>query len=157
MEVSVRIARQEDIDDLLQCFEAAIDGIEPTTYNKHQKDAWIKKGFENHKKWLKRITDQYFLIAESNSLTAGFIAVSQEGYIDLLFTNPVFQRKGLAEKLYRKAEKYLLSKGVKQLETHASAVSRPFFEKNGFVLQHEEKFELFGVPLSNFLLYKQLD
>lgn len=62
-----------------------------------------------------------------------------------------------ANLLYQKAEIYLKENGVTKLETHASAVSRPFFEKRGFTFKREEKFGLYGVPISNFQLIKSLD
>lgn len=152
-----RKAQPIDVDALLNCFELAISQIDGEIYDQQQKNAWIKKGFENIEKWLKRIDEQYFIIAEIDNRIAGIISVSQEGYVDLLFTNPVFQRKGIASLLYQKAEIYLKENGVTKLDTHASAVSQPFFEKRGFTFKREEKFELYGVPISNFHLIKSLD
>lgn len=151
---SLRKATTQDIHKLMSCFEAAILLIDVAIYSQAQREAWVKKGYENHEKWIDRIERQYFIIAESENQIAGFISVSYEGYVDLLFTNPDFQRKGIAHALYNHTENHLKAKGVNQFETHASAISRFFFEKKGFTLQKEQHLELYGVPISNFHMVK---
>jgi putative acetyltransferase len=157
MKFDVRKAILEDAENLLNCFGLAVSAISGQVYSNEQKTAWIKKGHENYQKWLLRIEKQHFIIAESESQIIGFISVSLEGYVDLLFTHPDFQRKGIADVLYNQAEKYLQKMGVTKLDTHASEISKPFFEKKGFIFQQEEEFELYEVPISNFHLIKQLN
>ncbi|MFB0906855.1 MAG: putative acetyltransferase [Spirosomataceae bacterium] len=154
MKFTVRKAITEDVEYLLSCFNSAVINIDAQVYSDEQKRAWVRKGRDNYEKWLQRIENQYFVIAESNNKIIGFVSVSLEGYVDLLFTHPDFQRKGIADTLYNQAENYLREMGVTKLDTHASTVSRPFFEKKGFVLQKEKNLELYGVPISNFHLIK---
>lgn len=151
---SLRKATTQDIYKLMSCFEAAILSIDAAIYSKAQREAWVKKGYENHEKWIDRIERQYFMVSELENQLTGFISVSYGGYIDLLFTNPDFQQKGIAHSLYNHTETHLKAKGVNQFDTHASAISRPFFEKKGFVLQEEQYLELYGVPISNFHMIK---
>lgn len=146
----------EDLTDLMSCFEAAILSINSAIYSEDQKRAWVQKGFENQKKWLERIENQYFILSESNKRIVGFTSVSQTGYVDLLFTHPSYQRKGVADSLYKLAEQHVIKSGVTTLETHASAVSKPFFEQRGFQLLGENKLDLFGISISNFHLLKKL-
>jgi putative acetyltransferase len=157
MKFVVRKAKTEDIECLLSCFSSAILSIDAKNYSYEQKTAWIRKGQDNYNKWLQRIEEQYFILAKSESQVIGFVSVSLEGYVDLLFTHPDFQQKGIADTLYNQAEKYLQKMGVTKLNTHASTISKPFFEKKGFIFQQEEKFELYGVPISNSHLVKQLN
>jgi putative acetyltransferase len=157
MKFVVRKAKAEDIECLLSCFSSAITDIDTKIYSYEQKLAWVRKGRDNYNKWLQRIEEQYFIIAKSEIQIIGFVSVSLEGYVDLLFTHPDFQQRGIAGTLYGQAEKYLQKMGVTKLNTHASAISKPFFEKKGFIFQQEKRFELYGIPISNFHLIKQLN
>jgi putative acetyltransferase len=154
MKFTVRKAIREDVEYLLNCFNSAVTHIDEQVYSNEQKRAWVRKGRNNYEIWLQRIENQYFVIAESEEKIISFVSISLEGYVDLLFTHPDFQRRGIADTLYNQAENYLREMGVTKLDTHASAVSRPFFEKKGFVLQEEKNLELYGVTISNFYLTK---
>jgi putative acetyltransferase len=153
-----RNAGTEDIPAILACFETAILAINNDVYSPEQKKAWIRKGRENKEKWIERVKNQYFRLAEAeNKGLIGFASINKAGYVEMLFTHPSFQRKGLATMLYHQLETFALNNRVILLETHASAVSKPFFTSKGFKLIAEKKFDFFGVPISNFHLSKQLD
>ncbi|MFT6478168.1 MAG: hypothetical protein ACJAVP_001304, partial [Spirosomataceae bacterium] len=67
MKFTVRKAITEDVEYLLSCFNSAVINIDAQVYSDEQKRAWVRKGRDNYEKWLQRIENQYFVIAESNN------------------------------------------------------------------------------------------
>lgn len=104
--------------------------------------------------WRERLVGRTVLVAESDKELAGFIAWEPDGHIDLLFTSPRHVRRGVASALYRSAEQALRAAGGNALYTEASLVARPFFERQGFVVEEEQVVNRDGVDLLRFAMRK---
>ena len=64
---------------------------------------------------------------------AGFTDVDDSGYIDMLFVNPDFGRRGVASALLAHVVDVGRQRGLPPLATFASLTSQPVFERQGFV------------------------
>jgi hypothetical protein len=83
------------------------------------------------------------VIAESEEKIM-FVSIPLKSYVDLLFTRPDFQRRGIADTpIIRR--KTIAEMGVTKPDDPRKCSSRPFFEKKGFVLQEERPRKLYGV------------
>jgi putative acetyltransferase len=73
-----------------------------------------------------------------------------EGYLDMLYVHPEFQRCGVASALVHCAETSARARGVTTLSTEASLTARPFFERHGFHLVATQTVVRRGQPMRNF-------
>lgn len=108
-----------------------IKSINNKDYNKRQIEIWIS-GYDNYDKWIKKIGEQYFYVAEQNKEIAGFASVTSEGYIDFMFTHKDYQGQGIATKLLEVIEKKAAELKLNKLWAVVSITARPFFKSKGF-------------------------
>ena len=70
----------------------------------------------------------------------GFTDVDDHGYIDMLFVDPDFGRRGVASALLASVIALARQRGIPALTTFASLTSRPVFERHGFLIIGERYF-----------------
>lgn len=107
-------------------------------------------------RWQERLAPLHTLVAESDGVPAGFASYTDAGYLDFLFTQPAFARRGVATRLYRRVESALLAAGAPRVTAHVSLAARPFFDRHGFQLDAEECVECRGAYLRRFAMHKPL-
>lgn len=90
------------------------------------------------------------VVATQDDRVVGFTDLDDNGYIDMLFVDPDFGRRGIASALLAWALEQAEDQGLTELTTHASLIARPFFEKFGFVVLEQRYPVLGGVQLTNF-------
>ncbi|NMH65486.1 GNAT family N-acetyltransferase [Shewanella salipaludis] len=93
-------------------------------------------------------------------LCCGFINIEtgfgSRGYIDSLYIAPAHQGLGLAGRLYATVELWAREQGYDRLTVDASYVSRPLFEKWGFILERRSYQQKLGQVIAGFSMYKPL-
>ncbi|MDC0662075.1 GNAT family N-acetyltransferase [Marinobacter sp. SS21] len=136
-------------------FVASVSGLASADYDERQIEAWLS-AVGDSQGWRSRLANGMTLVAEVESVIAGFIAFSSQGHVDLLFTLSEFARCGVASHLYRQAEERLRRTGVGVVDTEASKVAQPFFETMGFKTIEKEVVEVAGVALARFRMRKKL-
>lgn len=151
----IRPYRPSEAAALVALFQSSVHVVAASHYDAAQRAAWAPADLDPSV-WETRLGRQHCLVNERGGSIAGFIAFDDTGYVDLLFTAPAHVRRGVATHLYADAEARLTEAGVRGLSTHASLVSRPFFERQGFVVTAPERVELEGVVLDRFLMRKTL-
>ena len=151
----IRPFRPGEAAALVKLFQASVHVVAASHYDAAQRAAWAPADLDPAE-WEVRLGRQHCLVNEQGGSLAGFIAFDGSGYVDLLFTARAHVRRGVATHLYAEAEARLVETGVRALSTHASLVSRPFFERQGFVVVAPERVELDGVGLDRFLMQKTL-
>lgn len=149
--------RQANIDDLEEILKLFVDTINYTCkneYSKEQIEVWTSS-VQNKEKWKNKIRTQYFIVAELNKNVVGFGSLENGNYIDLIYVHKDHLRKGIANRILDslkiKAEEY----GNKNLTSDVSKTARPFFERNGFRVVKENKFDLKGVLISNYQMINE--
>ena len=76
------------------------------------------------------------------------------GFVNALFTEEAFRRRGLGSVLLREAEKFAKENGTSMILTYAGDWNVGFFKKNGYLLRGELK----DVPKGHaaYELYKNI-
>lgn len=67
-----------------------------------------------------------------------------------------FQSKGIATMLLEEIERYAITKGIIRITSEVSLTARPFFEKQGYVVEKEQKRLANKLSLTNFWMAKTL-
>lgn len=153
--ITIRKYRIKDLSPVVRLFTDSVHELTAAAYDETQRYAWASRT-PNLDTWQDRLASLETLVAEDGDALAGFISYEPSGVIDLVFTAPNYARQGIASTLYQEAEKQLQKKGIKELQTEASVVARPFFEKHGFEVLEEQRVTIKGVQFLRFNMHKQL-
>lgn len=153
IQLSIRQAEQNDLESIFRVFQASIIAISENNYSEKEKLVWLKST-EDKQRWLNKIASQYFIVAEQHRQLVGFASL-EKNYIDLMYVHPHAQRQGIAQVLLNTLEEQ--AKRIKNttLFSDVSKAARPFFEKNKFVVLHENKVHLGGEVLTNYSMKKK--
>lgn len=153
--LTLRAYRDTDLAAVVALFTAAVHQGAADHYDDAQRAAWAPRP-PDLEHWRQRLAADQVLLAEADDDLGGFIGYRDDGYIEFLFTAPSQLRRGVAARLYDAAEARLRRLGVTALFTEASRVARPFFLRQGFVVEAEERVGRNGVTLQRFRMRKSL-
>lgn len=78
------------------------------------------------------------------------------GYLDRLYVHKDFQRRGIAAALVNELERCAKEAGISSFKTYASITARPFFEKQGYIVEEENSIIREGITLVNYKMVKYL-
>ena len=151
----IRRASASDLDDLLTLFANTIRFINSRDYNPPQIEAWLSS-IHNRDRWLDKIKNQNFILFQEEGQVLGFASLDHGKYIDLLFVHHKRQGEGIAGQLLKELETEALRYPGQPLvlSTHASLTALPFFQRQGFIVEHENEVNLRGVLLNNYTMSK---
>ena len=136
-------------------FDAVRDGA-TEFYSFEQRRAWASKT-PSGPSWVSRLAAQNTLVARKAGLPVGFMTLDGDGYIDLAFVAPGYQRQGIGRGLYARIEAMARDANIARLHSQASYLVRGLFEQQGWEIVREQQIERAGVALTNFLMEKRLD
>ena len=136
-------------------FRRAIRVTAARDYTPEQVAAWASDEIDPAG-WDARRRASRTRVAEVDGSVAGFTDVDERGYVDMMFVDPAFARRGVASALLDWAESTARELGAVELSTHASLTARPFFEAHGFSVVVEQRPVLRGVALTNFVMRRDL-
>ena len=139
----------------LDVFRRAIRVTAARDYTPEQVAAWASDEIDPAG-WDARRRASRTRVAEVDGSVAGFTDVDERGYVDMMFVDPAFARRGVASALLEWAESTARDLGAVELSTHASLTARPFFEAHGFSVVVEQRPVLRGVALTNFVMRRDL-
>lgn len=151
----IRRATAADAAALAELYRGTITEVNRRDYSAEQVAVWAGRA-QRSDSLLKRINEQYFLVAEDEGTITGFGSITKTGYLDLLFVHKEHQRQGIANALFSMLESYALRHDAPQLSADVSITARPFFEKMGFEVYKEQQVDIDGVLLTNFKMQKSL-
>jgi len=155
MLIAIKQATQSDLDTIIQLFSDTIGVVNAKDYSAEQIRVW-KGGASKKEKWLKKISEQYFLIAEIDNRLAGFGSITHDGYLDFMYVSKDHQGRGVASEIYNSLEKFAVEKRIDKIVSDVSITAKPFFEKQGFELLQEQQVAIDGVKLRNYKMQKPL-
>lgn len=153
--IFIRQATEADVDVVTQLFRETVLNINAQDYSGEQTNIWSAM-WQNRNQWLKKIREQHFLLAESKGNLAGFGSVASNGYLDMLYVGKDYQRKGAAKALLMAMEDFARKQGIYKIYADVSITARPFFERNGFSVEKEQRKMMNGVEFINFRMHKPL-
>ncbi|WP_250657526.1 GNAT family N-acetyltransferase [Alkalimarinus coralli] len=153
--MDIQIYSEEWAEEIADLFYQSVHAIDSSVYTLEQKTAWapapIDYGF-----WSRRLSEKMPLIAISENRVAGFMEMDDSGHIDVAYTHPDFQGKGVASTLYGYLLRGAKNKNIDRLYVEASLVAKPFFEHRGFSVVKKNEVQRNGVLLVNFSMEKRL-
>lgn len=150
-----RPAKDADAAAVAEVFRRAVMNIQNSHYSEQEKNAWLQ-GADSIGFWQKRIERGGFQVATHNGRMLGFIEyLPEQGHIHCLYTDPHHQRQGVAAALLSAVLPTV--EAGKTLTADVSKAALAFFEKQGFVLQHENQIPRNGLVLINYRMVRPFE
>lgn len=153
--MQIRDYQPIDLTAVVQLFTDSVHQLGAAQYDEQQRHAWAPTA-PSLSEWETRLAKLETLVAHEQGVLAGFIGYTLSGYIDLLFTAPIFARRGVATALLTEAESRITAHGTTRLWTEASLVARPCFEQHGFEVLEEQLVIRREVSFRRFAMQKML-
>ena len=153
--ITLRAFGDEDLPGVLALFHAAVHAIDRKIYSQAQIEAWAPAE-PDRERWKKKLAMETVIVAEIAETMAGVCSWTHDGWLDLLYVHPDFQRRGVATALYAEAEWALREVGLGKIGTEASLVAQPFFRRQGLRLVKEQTVSVRGVAMPNAVMEKLL-
>jgi putative acetyltransferase len=148
MEFLIEKATVNHLKEILNLFKTTIETSCRKDYNEAQILAWTSS-IENKERWKTKIKNQYFIVAKHHNKITGFGSLEND-YLDFLFVDKDYLRKGIASLIYEKLKEKAKDLGITNLTTYASITAKPFFESKGFNIIRENKIVRKGIEITNF-------
>lgn len=140
---------------MAKLFYDTVHTINAKDYTKEQLDAWAT-GNIDLEAWNHSFLEHDTLIAEMDGKIVGFADMEKTGYMDRLYVHKDHQHEGIATALINELELHARKSGIFTLETYASITAKPFFEKQGYTVNTENKAIRNGITLINYKMVKYL-
>lgn len=157
MSITLRDATPDDLDAVMGIYHEAVHGLTGEHYDDGQRAAWAPERLRSDAEhWAKRLGGLEILLGVRDEEPAGFCAFTRDGHVDLLFTHPAHARCGVGRRLLEAAEDRMRRAGTLVARTGASRISRPLFEKLGYVAVDEAVTEVRGARLPHTNMRKFL-
>jgi DNA-binding transcriptional LysR family regulator/N-acetylglutamate synthase-like GNAT family acetyltransferase len=153
--MKLRDYRPEDRDRLIDLFRDTVRSVALGDYTKAQVRAWAPDVIDRGA-WARRLAANRTLVAEADGRIVGFVELTVEGHIEMLYCHKDHQGEGVGSALLAGLERMARDLGLAQLGTDASLTARPFFEARGFQVIGRQEVELRGQCLVNFAMTKSL-
>lgn len=149
--MDIREFRPTDLEAVAQMFTASVHGLAAVHYSEQQLLAWAPKP-PDLERWAVKVQSQKLLLAvdPGTDELLGFVGFEPDGHVDTVFTSPTCGRRGIATVLHQAAERELAELGVYELFTESSEAARPFFERQGYVVERPETVTIRGVELHRY-------
>ena len=152
--MTIRQAKDGDIDAILKLFYDTVTNVCEADYNHEQIKVWASSTNQKQK-WLDRIGKQYFIIAEQDDQIVGFGSIEKGEYLDLLYVHTDYIRQGIATRLLMELEKESDKHHKTSISSDVSITAKPFFEKHGFSVIQEQTKLFNNVEITNYKMIKE--
>ena len=155
MDIKIRRARESDSEEIGNMYFDTVNAINSKDYPKEKIDVWAASG-KKFDKWKKKISEQYFLVAEADNIITGISSIDQTGYLDFMYVHKDYQRMGIAQALLNEIERKASEQKNSEIWAYVSLTADPFFKKNGYVFTGEKIIVIQGVEFVDRILKKKL-
>jgi putative acetyltransferase len=136
--ITIRRFEPNDAARVCEIFFRSIHEVAISKYSQTQVDAWAPN-VPDPAKWLKDLSEfETFLALNERAEALAWIAMTQTGYIDMLFCLPEAIGRGFAAALYDTVEKIAVDRGITRMTAHASLLAQPFFARRGWKVEKHE-------------------
>lgn len=149
MNMELRIADQNDLEEIQTLFVETIKSTCRNDYNKEQIEAWTSS-VENKERWKAILKNQYFLLAVIDNKIVGYGSLENGNYLDFMYVHKDYLRQGIANILFEKLKNESIKLGFDKLTSDVSKTARPFFETKGFSVLKENRNVIKGVEIINY-------
>lgn len=146
----------KDLDAAAKLFSDTVHAVNAHDYTPEQLEAWAPRDERCLAQIAKKLSGQQTVGLKECGILIGFGSLDDKGDIDMLFVHKDRQKQGVARAIVRELEHLALERDKQAVSTFASVTARPFFERMGYAVEHENVVDRDGVSLVNFLMSKQL-
>lgn len=146
--MEIRKYKKSDCKDMAELFYNTVHSVNSADYSKDQLDAWAT-GSVDLEKWNKEYNESYTLVAVEGDVITGFGNIYSSGYLDMLYVHKDYQHRGIASEICSLLEDYY---NVDKITVHASITAKPFFEKRGYGVLHEQTVIRNGINIVNYVM-----
>ncbi|WMJ71639.1 GNAT family N-acetyltransferase [Cytophagaceae bacterium ABcell3] len=150
----VRRANASDVGGITQLFYDTIQNINIRDYSQEEVDDWSSWKADTDK-WLEKMQEQYFVVAEIKNHMVGFSSLAKDGYLDFMFVDKDTQGQGVASALLAEIEKKAIEQNNDLIYSDVSITAKGFFEKKGFVVERQQLKKSKKKALLNFRMIKK--
>jgi putative acetyltransferase len=153
--MTIRPYTPDDAEALAQIYRDAVTGIGATEYNPRQIAVWASFA-EDIPAFRTFIARGQTMLVDVDGEIAAYCQLHPADHIALLYTATRHARRGYATAAYLAIETEACATGQRSLTTDASKLSRPFFEKQGFVVCRTEQTFRQGEYFERYQMTKSL-
>ena len=125
----IRQVNLSDIPALQELYQHTVLTVNRKDYTAEEVADWASCG-DDTSHWNELFEEQHYVVAENE--------------------------QGVATSLYKHLEAYARERGAKRLTSEVSITAKPFFEKQGFQVDEEQKRKANQMCLTNYKMSKQL-
>ncbi|MEO1238992.1 MAG: GNAT family N-acetyltransferase [Pseudomonadota bacterium] len=156
LEAIIRPARLDEADTLRAILVAAVEGGTAGAYSAAQRRAWIA-AVPTHRAWRARLGRLETWVAQSQDRLVGFMSLNTPlAEVDLAYVSPDVMGRGVAQALYAAVERHARAAKIAHLATDASALAKPFFQRQGWQVIARQNVVAAGVAMHNYKMTKAL-
>ncbi len=139
-----------------EIFYRSIHEVATALYTYEQAAAWAP-AVPDAERWSEDLRAfNTFVADDANGVPIAWIAMTDAGYIDMIFCLPEAAGRGIGSRLYQTVEAIAVERGLERLTVHASLVAQPFFAKHGWTIDRHEEVVRNGVALPRAAMSKEL-
>jgi putative acetyltransferase len=146
--------REQHIPALLALFEQSVRRLGPEHYSPEQVEQWAQGA--RHPGLASQLREHHGWVMEQEGIPLGFVTLSDDGHLSLLYVSADHQRQGLGGLLLEQALQAASQLGLHSLTTEASTFSLALFLRHGFEQAGLETVERGGVSFVRHRLYCRL-
>lgn len=149
--IQVRTYRDGDAITTREVFLLAVRETASADYSPAQIAAWTQNTRERSEgEWNRaRLVDTTF-VATVGEQVVGFAAITDAGFITMMFVHPEYARCGVGAALLDQLLAHARETLNTRVSTHASETARPFLAQHGFQVDDERHRILHGIELKNY-------
>lgn len=145
----------EDAEEIADLYRRSVREIAIEKYTQEEVEAWASYADEIEE-IRHRLAEGLTLVAESGGAIVAFGQLKPLDHIAFLYTLKEYSRMGVASSIYKRLEDHAAMKGAEYLTTDASRISKPLFERLGFIQECPVVEKRKGVELECFKMKKEL-
>lgn len=149
--MEIRKYRASDAQKTAALFYRTVYTVNAADYSAPQLDAWAS-GKTALVQWDHSLAANHAFVACEGRRVVGFGDIRVDGYLDRLYVDRAYLRRGIASALCDQLENAVEAKII---TVHASITAKPFFESRGYHVIQEQQVVRGGVRLTNFVMKKQ--
>jgi putative acetyltransferase len=154
-QLSMRPMLPADTPLVAAIFRASVAELTGDDYSEAQQEAWISAEADEPA-FAKKLANQLTLLATLAGSPIGFISLSGNDKLDMLYVHPAAAGQGAGAMLADAVEKLAAARGVAKLKVDASDSALEFFKKRGYVAQQRSTVSRGDEWLASTTMEKQL-
>lgn len=153
--MKLRRYQSSDCAELSWLFYHTVHTVNRKDYEPYQLDAWATATVDLEA-WDRSFLQHHTLVVEKDRGLIGFGDMDRMGYLDRIYVHRDYQRMGVASMILDELERLTLNRNteIKKFVTYGSITARPFLEKKGYAVIHQNTVVRKGVTLNNFFMEK---